>query len=191
MCGRAGVQEQVQREESSIGLYNPPPEIVSGQDDRDYSSYLEDVDKSTATVDGADVSYDSDGFPVRDSVKKDGEKSRIEPLPALDHTQISYRPFRKNFYKESTELSSLTETEVSILLEELEVNVQGSDVPKPLKSFSVSCIPAVLQKEISKVGFEKPTSIQAQALPIALAGRDLIGLAKTGSGICCYELHIQ
>ena len=189
MCGRAGVQEQVQKEESSIGLYNPPPEIVSGQDDRDYSSYLEDVDESTATVDGADVPYDSEGFPISDSVKKDGEKSRIEPLPALDHTQVSYRPFRKNFYKESVELSSLTETDVSILLEELEVNVQGSDVPKPLKSFSVSCIPLVLQKEISKVGFEKPTSIQAQALPIALAGRDLIGLAKTGSGICRYNLH--
>ncbi|KAG5190312.1 putative DEAD/DEAH box RNA helicase [Tribonema minus] len=31
-------------------------------------------------------------------------------------------------------------------------------------------------------GLEAPTPIQAQALPVALSGRDLIGVAKTGSG---------
>ena len=31
-------------------------------------------------------------------------------------------------------------------------------------------------------GFVKPTAIQCQAIPTALSGRDIIGLAKTGSG---------
>ena len=31
-------------------------------------------------------------------------------------------------------------------------------------------------------GFEKPTPIQSQALPCALSGRDVVGIAKTGSG---------
>ncbi|KAH7331342.1 hypothetical protein KP509_20G028100 [Ceratopteris richardii] len=35
---------------------------------------------------------------------------------------------------------------------------------------------------ISKQGYEKPTPIQCQALPTALSGRDIIGIAKTGSG---------
>jgi ATP-dependent RNA helicase DDX5/DBP2 len=30
--------------------------------------------------------------------------------------------------------------------------------------------------------YEKPTPIQAQAIPIALSGRDILGLAETGSG---------
>lgn len=191
LCGRAGVQEQVQREESTIGSNNPPPEIVSGQDERDYGPYLASLEKPTINSDGGDVQYDSDGFPLSDTIKKDGEKCRIEPLPTLDHSQISYPPFRKNFYKESNELYLLPEREVLILREELEVSVQGSDVPKPLRSFSMSSLPALLQKEISKVGFEKPTSIQAQALPIALSGRDLIGLAKTGSGVDCYVLPYE
>ncbi|MEK1868064.1 MAG: DEAD/DEAH box helicase, partial [Ensifer adhaerens] len=31
-------------------------------------------------------------------------------------------------------------------------------------------------------GFEKPTPIQAQAIPLVLKGNDLIGLAQTGTG---------
>jgi ATP-dependent RNA helicase DDX46/PRP5 len=35
---------------------------------------------------------------------------------------------------------------------------------------------------IRRCGFEKPTPIQAQALPVIMSGRDCIGVAKTGSG---------
>ncbi len=37
-------------------------------------------------------------------------------------------------------------------------------------------------KAINKLGFEEATPIQAQTIPIALAGRDLIGQAPTGTG---------
>lgn len=33
-----------------------------------------------------------------------------------------------------------------------------------------------------RLGFEYPTAIQAQGWPIALSGRDLVGIASTGSG---------
>lgn len=35
---------------------------------------------------------------------------------------------------------------------------------------------------IRKQGFSQPTPIQAQGWPIALSGRDLVGIAQTGSG---------
>lgn len=38
---------------------------------------------------------------------------------------------------------------------------------------------------IKRAGFEKPSPIQAQAWPIALQERDLISIAKTGSGKTC------
>lgn len=38
---------------------------------------------------------------------------------------------------------------------------------------------------IKKQGFEAPTPVQAQAVPIALLGKDIIGVAKTGSGKTC------
>lgn len=35
---------------------------------------------------------------------------------------------------------------------------------------------------VHRHGYEKPTPIQAQAIPAVMSGRDLIGIAKTGSG---------
>jgi ATP-dependent RNA helicase RhlE len=35
---------------------------------------------------------------------------------------------------------------------------------------------------ISKAGFERPTPVQVLSLPLAIAGRDLIASAQTGSG---------
>lgn len=37
-------------------------------------------------------------------------------------------------------------------------------------------------KAIEKLGFEQPSPIQAEAIPVALAGRDLVGQSQTGSG---------
>jgi ATP-dependent RNA helicase RhlE len=39
-----------------------------------------------------------------------------------------------------------------------------------------------LSAGLSAAGYTKPTPIQAQALPAALAGRDVLGLAQTGTG---------
>src|SRR3990167_8593329 len=37
-------------------------------------------------------------------------------------------------------------------------------------------------KLLKEIGFEHPTPIQSELIPPALKGRDLIGLAQTGSG---------
>ncbi|MEM1422348.1 MAG: DEAD/DEAH box helicase [Pseudomonadota bacterium] len=39
-----------------------------------------------------------------------------------------------------------------------------------------------LLKSIAKLGFDEPTPIQTQAIPFVLEGRDLLGLAQTGTG---------
>jgi ATP-dependent RNA helicase RhlE len=39
-----------------------------------------------------------------------------------------------------------------------------------------------LKKTISTIGYTQPTPIQAKAIPLLLEGRDLIGLAQTGTG---------
>lgn len=39
-----------------------------------------------------------------------------------------------------------------------------------------------LQQAVSQIGYQEPTAIQAQAIPPALEGRDIIGCAQTGTG---------
>jgi ATP-dependent RNA helicase RhlE len=46
---------------------------------------------------------------------------------------------------------------------------------------SLGLTPAIL-KSISELGYTEPTPIQTQAIPLLLEGRDLMGLAQTGTG---------
>lgn len=48
--------------------------------------------------------------------------------------------------------------------------------------FSELGLSDVLLKSIEKMGFEEATPIQAQTIPLALAGNDVIGQAQTGTG---------
>ncbi len=49
-------------------------------------------------------------------------------------------------------------------------------------SFQSFGLHADLLKALQQYGYEVPTPIQTQALPIALSGRDMIGCAQTGTG---------
>ncbi|CAA7389234.1 unnamed protein product [Spirodela intermedia] len=44
------------------------------------------------------------------------------------------------------------------------------------------CLHPSIMKDIAYHDYTRPTSIQAQAMPIALSGRDILGCAETGSG---------
>jgi ATP-dependent RNA helicase RhlE len=50
------------------------------------------------------------------------------------------------------------------------------------QSFEALGLSEPIRRIVRRVGFLHPTPIQAQVIPHALAGRDLIGLAETGSG---------
>jgi len=50
------------------------------------------------------------------------------------------------------------------------------------KTFAELGLVDVLCEACEKVGWKKPSKIQAEAIPVAIAGNDVIGLAETGSG---------
>ncbi|KAK7120019.1 hypothetical protein R3I93_023093 [Phoxinus phoxinus] len=50
------------------------------------------------------------------------------------------------------------------------------------KSFRDLGVTEVLCEACDQLGWKKPTKIQIEAIPVALEGRDVIGLAETGSG---------
>ncbi len=52
----------------------------------------------------------------------------------------------------------------------------------PASSFHAIGVSEALAKDLAMAGLSSPTPIQAQAIPAALAGRDVIGCAQTGTG---------
>ena len=54
---------------------------------------------------------------------------------------------------------------------------------RPLTStFAEIGLPSALQRAVADLGFETPSAIQAQAIPALLDGRDIVGVAQTGTG---------
>jgi len=66
--------------------------------------------------------------------------------------------------------------------DEWHMEVEGLDIPPPLKRFVDMKFPRPILDSLKAKNIKKPTPIQMQGLPVALAGRDMIGIAFTGSG---------
>jgi len=62
------------------------------------------------------------------------------------------------------------------------VSIVSSPTVPATAGFTSLQLHPLLLKAIAAEGYETPTPIQAQAIPPALAGRDLLGIAQTGTG---------
>ncbi|KAK1669055.1 hypothetical protein QYE76_057214 [Lolium multiflorum] len=91
-------------------------------------------------------------------------------------------PFEKSFYVECAEVQAMSETDVAQYRQLRDITVEGREVPKPIRFFHEANFPDYCMQAIAKSGFVEPTPIQAQGWPMALKGRDVIGIAETGSG---------
>lgn len=99
----------------------------------------------------------------------------IDPLPPIDHSTIEYAPFEKNFNIVHEEIAGLSKEQVKSLRETLGIKVTGPDPPHPVSSFAHFGFDDSLMKVIRKSEYTQPTPIQAQAIPAALSGRDVLG----------------
>ncbi|KAK8956273.1 DEAD-box ATP-dependent RNA helicase 20 [Platanthera guangdongensis] len=89
-------------------------------------------------------------------------------------------------WRPSDRVLSLTPEQIEEVQLRLNVDVLAvSDSlkpPAPIESFNDMGLNTGLMKDIAFHEYTKPTPIQAQAMPVALSGRDLLGCAETGSG---------
>ncbi|CAN8314454.1 unnamed protein product [Cochlearia groenlandica] len=136
----------------------------------------EEVYAAAKAVDAGMLDYDSDDNPIV------VDKRKIEPITALDHSSVDYEPINKDFYEQVESISGMSEQETSDYRKSLGIRVSGFDVPRPVKTFEDCGFSSQIMTCIKKQAYEKPTTIQSQALPVVLSGRDIIGIAKTGSG---------
>ncbi|KAF4092505.1 hypothetical protein AMELA_G00021740 [Ameiurus melas] len=96
------------------------------------------------------------GITYEDSIKTSWKAPRyILNMPVLRHDRV-----RKRYH----------------------ILVEGDGIPPPIKSFREMKFPQAILKGLKKKGIVHPTPIQIQGIPTILSGRDMIGIAFTGSG---------
>ncbi|KAI5169888.1 ATP-dependent RNA helicase DDX5/DBP2 [Pancytospora epiphaga] len=87
--------------------------------------------------------------------------------------------FEKNFYVPT---KTLNQEEAEQLRKKASMRLVGSDINLPVTDFESLGFPQSVVDSFKNKGYKEPTPIQAQGWPMALSGRDMVGIADTGSG---------
>lgn len=123
------------------------------------------------------------GLPAAETAPEPKPKAKPEPKPKPEPKAkeppartAPARPTRKEEPAEDEEEALLLrDTRQPIAIPQHPVQT----IDKPFESLGLS---EPILRIVKQIGFEHPTPIQAEVIPVALSGRDVIGLAQTGSG---------
>ncbi|XP_034736931.1 probable ATP-dependent RNA helicase DDX59 [Etheostoma cragini] len=120
----------------------------------------------------------ADAFNRKD---KNGDERTQPQQPAVDIGGVGERETGYS-YREDRFISGLTDEQVQRIKQELGIETQGRDARRPIIEFEHCGFPATLSGNLKKAGYEAPTPVQMQMVPVGLSGRDVIASADTGSG---------
>ncbi|CAL9243091.1 unnamed protein product [Arabidopsis halleri] len=85
-------------------------------------------------------------------------------------------------WKPPLHIRRMSNKQRDLIRKQWHIIVNGDDIPPPIKNFKDMKFPRPVLDTLKEKGIVQPTPIQVQGLPVILAGRDMIGIAFTGSG---------
>jgi len=103
-------------------------------------------------------------------------------LSTIDFSKTELVTFEKDFYIEHPDVTARPDEEANAWRASKQMIIEGAGVPKPCMSFEEASMPEYILNEVLKQGFAKPTPIQSQGWPMALKGKNMVGISATGSG---------
>jgi len=95
---------------------------------------------------------------------------------------VEFKDGMKTSWRPPSHIRNLTLEEQQTIRDEWHIKTDGEDIPPPIKNFKDFRFPKPILRSLKEKGIFKPTPIQIQGLPVVLSGRDMIGIAFTGSG---------
>uniref|UniRef100_A0A7M4F6Q4 RNA helicase n=1 Tax=Crocodylus porosus TaxID=8502 RepID=A0A7M4F6Q4_CROPO len=95
---------------------------------------------------------------------------------------ITYDDPIKTSWRAPRHILGMSEARHERVRRKFHILVEGEGIPPPIKSFKEMKFPAAILRGLKKKGIQQPTPIQIQGIPTILSGRDMIGIAFTGSG---------
>ena len=88
----------------------------------------------------------------------------------------------RNYYREHPAVSRRSEQTMEDFRKKRDIHTKGRNVLKPVFSIEEANFPSDILELLKTQNISDPTAIQCQSWPVALAGRDLVAVAETGSG---------
>jgi ATP-dependent RNA helicase DDX41 len=90
---------------------------------------------------------------------------------------VKYTEPMKTDWRPPKHIRETTEAEREKLRQKWHIIADGEDIPPPVKDFKDMRFPPPTLELLKSKGIARPTPIQVQGLPVALSGRDMIGIA--------------
>lgn len=138
------------------------------------------AEKEKTSFNADDEDDDEDFESTKESA--DSETQNKKDLKPIDHSKIDYPPFTKNFYIIPKEIEKMDPSVLEDYLKLHKISVRGKNAPPILTSWHHTGLNNTILNIIDNLGFKEPFPIQATAIPCIMSGRNVIGIAKTGSG---------
>ncbi|EPB73235.1 helicase protein [Ancylostoma ceylanicum] len=95
---------------------------------------------------------------------------------------VQYTESFKTSWRPPSHIRNQTEEDFDAYRKRRGITVDGVDCPPPIGSFLEMKFPRPVLLALKDKDIHIPTAIQIQGIPVALSGRDMIGIASTGSG---------
>lgn len=153
-------------------LIDPEPDNFKDTDDP-FSGSDEDFMENTVEMSGDE--FDED-FEVKEEPDEDVE----------EEVSIVPKKIKKPKMFTEKQLQDQETVRINILRKKHKISYKGVDVPTPISTFEEFYekfnISEQLQLNMKDIGYETPTPIQMQALPVLMQNKSLKACAPTGSG---------
>jgi len=108
--------------------------------------------------------------------------SRSQYAPSSDNRTRNDHSESAQFTNQFSQAGNGSQMSTEAYRAKHEITIVGNESPAPFMTFQSTGFPSEILREVLQAGFSAPTPIQAQSWPIALKGRDIVAVAKTGSG---------
>ncbi|KAJ8524790.1 hypothetical protein ON010_g16326 [Phytophthora cinnamomi] len=161
---------------------------VDMREQRKKNSFLEELShkrqKEQQLADETDGSLTSEQVAAR---KQERERA-LRNMQARERDRMQEMASREaktmGTHWSEKSVDEMKERDWRIFREDFDITLKGGRAPNPLRKWDEAgkLLPDAVFKAIKDMGFERPSPIQMQAIPIGLQKRDIIGIAETGSG---------
>jgi len=113
----------------------------------------------------------------REKRDKKSKKDKSDAGEADEVVPVKEDSFFKDLKDDTTDADAQKE-----FMEANEIVIHDPSAPGPCIAFKAAPFPSALVKLLSEQGFPAPSAVQGAAWPVATTGRDILAVAKTGSG---------